>query len=82
MTEIPRTGLAAYILGLAAKHNVVYVSTRADQLAETITRLSGDDVVPDGIEDSLVALKRANVIDGETMVHLLGNYLDEKRGEG
>ena len=79
MTEIPRTGLAAYIQGLAAKHNVVCVRTATDQLAKTITRLSGDDVGPDEIEDLLVALKRAKVIDEEVMVHLLGSYLDEKR---
>jgi hypothetical protein len=37
--------------------------------------------IADEIEDLLVALKRANVIDDKAMVHLLGNYLDEKRAE-
>ena len=47
MIVIPKSGLAAYIRGLAAKHNVVYGRTTADQFAETITQLSGDEVVLD-----------------------------------
>lgn len=48
-------------------------------LAEVITSLSGDEVKPDEIENLVVALRRANVIDGPTMVTLLGRYFDETR---
>jgi hypothetical protein len=37
--------------------------------------LADDDVRSDETEDLLVALKRANVINGPTMVDLLGRYL-------
>ena len=47
MIVIPKSGLAAYIQSLAAKHNVVYGRTTTDQFAETITQLSGDEVVLD-----------------------------------
>lgn len=77
--DIPTTGLAEFIADLARKHGVRYVRTGVDDLADAVTRLSDDVVVPDETEDLIVALKRANVIDSLTMVSLLGNYLDEKR---
>lgn len=76
---IPSTGLKEYIAGLASRYGVSYVKTRADEWAETVTRLSGDDVVTDEVEDMIVALKRNHVVDAKTMVILLGNYLDEKK---
>jgi len=76
---IPSKNLAEYISELARKHGVKYVRTASDALAEVITRLSGDDVTSDNTEDIIVALKRADVIDGPTMISLLGSYLDEKR---
>lgn len=52
--------------------------TNADVLADVATRLSGDDVTTDEVEDLVVALKRAGIITGHEMVDLLGTYLDEK----
>lgn len=77
--DISTTGLAEFIADLARTHGVRYVRTGVDDLADVITRLSDDVVVPDETEDLIVALKRASVIDASTMVSLLGNYLDEKR---
>lgn len=48
-------------------------------LAEVITHLAGDEVKPDETEELIIALRRANVIDGPTMVTLLGRYFDETR---
>ena len=48
-------------------------------LAEVITRLSDDEVKPDETEKLVIALRLANVIDGPTMVTLLGRYFDETR---
>jgi hypothetical protein len=47
-------------------------------LAEIATRLAGDDVVTDEIEDLIVTLKRAGAISGNEMVTLLSRYLSEK----
>ncbi len=76
---IPAVELSSYIAELARRHGITYGKTANDALADIITRLADDDVVTDVTEDRIVALKRANIIDGSTMVSLLGRYLDEKR---
>jgi hypothetical protein len=81
-TDIPMAGLSAYIADLAKRHGVVYVETGSSALAEVITRLSRDDVKPDETEKLVIALRRANVIDGPTTVTLLGRYSDETRNKG
>ena len=78
-TDIPTTGLKAYIADLAKRHDVVYVKTGSSALAQVITRLAGDYVNPDETEKLVIAMRRANVIDGKTMVTLLGRYFDETR---
>lgn len=76
---IPTTGLRDFIAALAKQHGVVYEATGSGALAQTITRLAGDDATPDATERLVIALHRANVIDGATMVTLLGRYFDETR---
>ena len=76
--EIPTSGLADFVIGLARKNGIQYVRSGTDELADVITRLSDDEVFTDRTEDLIVELKRAKVIDASTMVSLLGNYLDEK----
>ncbi len=71
-------GTAAFVVKLARKHGVSYVRTEHDALADVMTRLSDDEVVMDDIENLMVALRRANVIDGRTFISLLGCYIDEK----
>lgn len=78
---IPATGPSKYVDDLARQHNVHYIRTGADALADVITRLADDDVVTDDTENLIVALKRAHVIDVNTMVALLGAYLDERSKE-
>lgn len=58
---------------------MTYVRDGYSALAEVITRLSDDEVVPDETEKLVIELRRAEVIDGQTMVTLLGRYLDEQR---
>lgn len=77
--EIPQVGLGAFIADLAMRYGVEYVRTGSSALAEVVTRLAGDDVKPDETEKLVIALRRANVIDGRTMVTLLGRYFDEMR---
>lgn len=56
-----------------------YTNLADRPLADVITRLTGDVVVTDEIEDLIVELKRAGAIDEKTMVQLLGRYLAEKK---
>lgn len=76
-SRIPVVGLREYILSMAASHCVVYTETPTDSLANTITRLSDDDVQLDHIERLLIALRRAGVVSRAQMIELLGNYMDE-----
>ena len=78
--EIPLTGLGTFVANLAKRHGITYVRTGSSALAEVITRLSDDEVKPDETEKLVIALRRAKVIDGSTMVTLLGRYFDEARG--
>ena len=75
----PTVEVKTFVQSLAAVHNVTFVKTVADNFAETVTRLAGDEVVTDEVEDLIVALKRARIIDAATMVEILGKYLDEKK---
>lgn len=74
----PVSDVSSYVDSIAKQHGVSYLRAPSDKLADVITRLSGDEVTTDATEDLIVALKRANVIDGPTMVSLLGSYLDEQ----
>lgn len=70
-----------YVVALADQFNVSYHPTPEDALAEIATRLAGDEVVTDEIEDLIVALRRADAITGDEMVELLGRHFSEK-GQG
>ena len=69
----------SYVASLAQRHGIAYIRSGSDALAEVITNLSDDAVVTDVTEDLLVALKCADVIDGPTMIDILGRHLDECR---
>ena len=70
--------VSSYVRNIAKQHGVSYLRTPSDELADVVTRLSGDEITTDATEDLIVALKRVNVIDGSTMVSLLGRHLDER----
>jgi Ran GTPase-activating protein (RanGAP) involved in mRNA processing and transport len=78
LKDIPTKGVAEFIRGLAKQHNVVYLKTSYDDLAEAITRLSDDDVVMDEVENLIIALERAGILPSEQVVPLHVNYLREK----
>ncbi|ABM17310.1 hypothetical protein [Marinobacter nauticus] len=73
--------IRSYVIDLADQLGIRYQATPEDALADIATRLAGDEVVIDEIEDLLVALKRTGAINGNEMVTLLGQYLDEKFSE-
>jgi hypothetical protein len=64
---------------LAARHGIVYEPTALDRFAHCATGLSDDPVVRDPTRDTLLALRRANVIDAEMHAHLLLTHLRECR---
>lgn len=79
--DIPTSGLADFVRKLALEHGVHYASdaySGLDDLADTTTRLAGDEVTTDETEDLIVQLKRAGVIDAGEMVEMLGRYVDER----
>jgi hypothetical protein len=71
--------VAALIRKMAREHHVRYVSTRRDALAYHITRLAGDDVQFDEIEQLLIALQRGGYLSRVEMVRLQAAYLREAR---
>jgi hypothetical protein len=77
--QVPLVGVRSYIASLAKRYGVSCVRTGSDALADVISHLADDEITTDETEDMIVALRRANVIDGPTTVLLLGRYLDEKR---
>lgn len=74
-----QTVTARVIQNLAARNQVVYQMTATDRLAGHITRLAGDDVQFDAIEQMLIGLHRIGRIDRKQMVRLQARYLRESR---
>lgn len=77
--EIPDTGIAEFVVELARRHSVVYRRTGLSDMAKAITRMSGDEGASDHIEQLVIALRQAKVIDGQAMLEILGRYFDETR---
>jgi hypothetical protein len=70
---------AARIRKMGQEHHVAYVHTQRDTLAHHITRLAGDDVKLDEIEQLLIALQRHGYLTRTEMVQLQASYLREAR---
>jgi hypothetical protein len=78
-STLPTTGVGSYVQSLADVHGVRYEPTAADQWAETVTRLAGDDVRSGPVQDLLIALQRAGKLSKNDMASLLVNYLRERK---
>jgi hypothetical protein len=70
---------ARLIQNLAAQNGITYRVTDNDRLAHHITRLAGDVVELDPIEQLLIGLQRAGRIDRTQMVRLQARYLRETK---
>ena len=68
----------AIIRELAARHGVAVQRTALDDWADDATRLSGDDGVLDAVGELVVALRRAQAVDGIELTRLHSRYLDEQ----
>lgn len=75
----PTKGVARYVVELARYYNVSYCYNVMDQWADAVTRLAGDEIVHDTVEDLLVALKRAGKITKQEVAKLSVNYLREQK---
>ncbi|MFA9596764.1 hypothetical protein [Citrobacter telavivensis] len=75
----PTKGVARYVVELARYYNVYYCYNAMDQWADAVTRLAGDEIVHDTVEDLLVALKRAGKITKQEVAKLSVNYLREQK---
>ena len=63
---------------LTAQHRVAVQRMALDDWADHATRLSGDDGVLDGVGELIVALRRAQAVDGIELTRLHSRYLDER----
>lgn len=79
MSEHAESATAARIREMARERHVAYVRTQRDILTDHITRLAGDDVELDEIEQLLVALQRSGHLSRTEMIQLQANYLREVR---
>ena len=75
----PTSDVGNYVRWLADFHHVQYAPTAADQWADTVTRLAGDEVRSGPVQDLLVALKRAGKLTKDDMASLLVKYLRERK---
>lgn len=74
-----QTITARVIRHLAQQSRVSYKPTKTDLLGANITRLAGEDVSFDPVEELLVALQRKGRITRVQMVRLQARYLRESR---
>jgi hypothetical protein len=79
MSVQEKGAVAVHIRKMAREHHVAYVHTSRDVLAHHITRLAGDDVQLDEIEQLLIALQRGGHLSRLEMVRLQAAYLREAR---
>jgi hypothetical protein len=77
MTERAEKAVATRIRKMALERHVAYVRAPHDRLAHDITRLAGDDVQLDEIEQLLIALQRSGHLSRTEIVQLHAAYLRE-----
>lgn len=79
MTRSAKISVASQIRNLAKSHNVTAERDSMSRMAVAITRLAGDDVELDNVEQLLVNLKRKGVLSKSEALSIQGDYLQEKR---
>jgi hypothetical protein len=79
MSAQPQSTTETVIRNLAKQHHVAYVRTQNDMLADHITRLAGDHVELDEVEQLLIALQRGGYLSRLEIVRLQATYLRESK---
>ncbi len=78
-TAAHATYTASVIRRMAARNNVTASVSENDIFAHHVTRLSGDDVLLDDVEQMVIALQRAGLLSRVQAVRLQARYLRETR---
>jgi hypothetical protein len=78
-TAAHTTYTARVIRRMAARNNVTASDSENDLFAHHVTRLSGDDVLLDDVEQMVIALQRAGLLSRVQAVRLQARYLRETR---
>jgi hypothetical protein len=73
------TCTASVIRRMVARNNVTASVSENDLFAHHVTRLSGDDVMLDDVEQMVIALRRAGLLSRVQAVHLQARYLRETK---
>ncbi len=79
MAERRKNPTAEIIRKLAKRHGVAYAPGRNDELARHITRLAGDEVQLDPVEQLLIALQRSGHLSRMRAVRLQAQYLRDSK---
>jgi len=77
--KLERQNAEQTIRDLAREHGVTAERLPIDDWADDIARLSDAEVESDEVEDLLLTLERAGIIDGATGLHLYAEYLRQLR---
>ncbi|WP_315834749.1 hypothetical protein [Bradyrhizobium prioriisuperbiae] len=79
MDKLTASSTAEHIRTLARTYQVTYSEGPNDRLAHHMSRLAGDMVEFDEIEQLLIGLQRANRITRIEMIQLQARYLHEAK---
>jgi hypothetical protein len=72
-------GIETVIRQMAERHQVAFHRTNTDVVAHHMTRLAGDHVELDEVEQLLIALQRAGHLSRVEAVRLQAKYLREAK---
>ena len=81
MTQAAAVSVENQVRQLAKAHNITAELDGMSRMAVTITRLAGDAVELDGVEQLLVNLKKKGVLSKSEILALQGRYLQERRSQ-
>ncbi len=79
MTVLTETATATAIRVMAKQHHVVYSHNSTDRSAHHMTRLAGDFIELDEIEQLIIALQRAGHLSRIDAVRLTARYRREAK---
>jgi hypothetical protein len=81
MTQTAAVSVASQVRKLAKDHKITAEADGMSRMAVNITRLAGDVVELDAVEQLLVNLKKKGVLSKSEILTLQGRYLQEKRSK-
>lgn len=79
LEQLPRKNVKQFVSSVAQSHNIVSKRSRLDGWAEAVTRAAGDSIELDPFGQTLLALFKAQLINGKQMSRLMSNYMLEKK---